>query len=140
MSPERTCDQIGARDNNILKNMAYSFAYQEITYFNLDNAIFKSKTYSDIFENLPESELARLKFESAAWGHNTGPGGFQGMLRRTLRSYIQKGKTLKTAGDVDQLLKDLARSAHTSENARYHSNILGKMKQITSEPRTCLAN
>jgi hypothetical protein len=144
------CDRIGVYQDNPLRNMAYSFAYQKIVHDSLSVAFFENAAFSDIFKSLPAEESARLKYALVSWGHNTGPAGLKTPLAALLRDYVRKDKTVRTKADVDQFLSDLAvfnwshphpaNSHRTRETSQYYSNIQTKMKKVTTEPRSCLAN
>ena len=140
MDSKKTCDRIGIAKENPLKNIAYSFAYQNLIAKSLTAAYLDSKTYKNLTSSLSEEESARLKFSLAGWGHNTGPGGLQSALRGLLRDYVRGNKSLHSKQDVDQLLSDLKHYMHKSENRFYHENIRAKLSAITKEPSSCLAN
>lgn len=147
------CDRRSINEDNPLKNMAYTFAYQGITRKMLENTIFDEALFGRVVSSkLPAEEKDRLMMELSSWAHNTGPAGMSYPLSFLMRHYVQNKKTVSTAEDVDQLFKTLRSFMQTHahpanrtpgrylETANYYNNIQKKMKNITQEPRLCLAN
>lgn len=151
MSTNKLCDRIGTSGGNPLKNIAYSFAYQNIVRSTLDRARFGSLTFKDVVSpNLDPAEEARLKSSLVAWGHNTGPGGLLRPLGYLMRHYSRTGKSIRNAKDVDQFLSQLsvymrthphsANSRRRAETSNYFKRIQSKVREITKEPKSCLVN
>lgn len=153
MSPTVSCDRIAIHKDNPLKSMAYAFAYQAITRRVLERQAFNSGIFRGVLsDSLPASERERLLMEVSAWSHNTGPAGMLNPLRGLLMFYMQNGKKVASASDVDQLLKDLrpflASHAHPgnrsksriTETMNYYKNIQTRMASIAQEPKSCLTN
>ncbi|MEZ0390622.1 MAG: hypothetical protein ACAH59_00300 [Pseudobdellovibrionaceae bacterium] len=154
-----SCDRIRLDDGNPMKSMAYAFAYQAINRRVLDNVVFDEALFGKVIsDELPKTQKDRLMMELSAWSHNTGPAGMTGTRSRPgpliaqLRSYASRRAQLKTKSDVDQFmtgLKDyMRRYAHPAnssasrvrETSNYYENIQKKMKMITQEAQSCLAN
>ncbi len=138
MSATNTCDRIAVSKDNPLKNIAYTFAYQNLMASSLDSAYFKSQTFIGLVSKLSAEQAARLKFSLAAWAHNTGPGGMQGALQRMLRESVRQGKILQSKLDVDHFLDSLKKYMPTHENKAFFSNIQNKVSNL--ELTSCLVN
>jgi hypothetical protein len=147
------CDRRALNQDNPMKNIAYAFAYQEISRRILTDRLFDDSLFGRVLsEQLPAEEKDRLMMELSAWAHNTGPAGMERPLSFLLRYYVGRNIKVANRADIDKLFVDLRsfmqshpHPANSSrgrylETANYYANIQKRMKNISEEPRLCLAN
>lgn len=150
-SRSRSCDRISLHKENPLKNLIYTFALQSLTR-KFVNEEFERRTYANLLDsNLSSLEKERLLSSLAAWSHNTGVAGMIIPLRVLLSKYVRSGQKISTASDVTKFLKELSpvmknhphgdnsSSGRRRETSKFFSNVNNRMKSITSEPTSCLA-
>lgn len=147
----QACDRIALSDNNPLKNMLYTFAFQASQRRYIESRFFDTKTFEGLLStSLPASERSRLMMSLSMWSHNTGAAGLSTPLRALFVRYMRQGKAIRTAQDVSQLLVDLktamvnyshpANARRTSETSRFFQAIQDRVALITPEVKSCLAN
>lgn len=152
MNPYRSqaCDRLSISEGNPLKNMIYTFALQSLKRKEIDEVI-EGRSFGRILSaHLSALEKERLLISLTAWAHNTGGGGMKVPLRVLLARYLQSGKKISDAGDVDQFLKDLApvmrshphhrNRRRTGETSAFYKKVTQRMSEITTEAHSCLAN
>lgn len=149
-SQSKSCDRLAISKDNPLKNMIYTFALQSLTRKYVDQMV-EGRTFKGLLSSdLSALEKERLLSSLGAWAHNTGTGGMAVPLRVLLSRYLQSGKKIASAKDVDQFLKDLSPVMRThphqdnvrrgGETSNFYKAITKRMSKITEEPHSCLAN
>jgi hypothetical protein len=146
------CDRISLREDNPMKNMAYTFAYQTLLRRHLSDIIFDEYAFGRILsKQLPVEQKDRLMMDLSTIAHNSGSGGLKTPLFSYLEYYRRQNFKIETKEDVDRFLLGLRpymymhpASANSSlrrreETSRYYEKIQNKLKTITQEPRSCLA-
>ncbi len=144
------CERLSISEGNPLKNIIYTFALQSLKRKHVDG-IFEGRIFSGVLStHLSALEKERLLMSLTAWAHNTGAGGMAVPLRVLLSRYLQAGKKIATAKDVDQFLKDLApvmrshphhlNRRRTGETSAFYRKVTARMSEITTEANSCLAN
>lgn len=140
------CDRISSGNGNPLKGMAYAFLYQYTTRDYLDSTVFDSKMFQYIKQGLSNSESARLKGALQIWAHNTGTAGMKVPLQRLVLEYVRQHKKIS---NVDSFLKELESTMRnhpaagnrkrTGQTSKFYAATKLKMKNVTTEAQSCLA-
>ncbi len=149
----KSCERTALSKNNPLKNMIYTFAYQGSQRKYLEKTALSSGIFAGVLsKDLPASERERLASSVTIWSHNTGPAGMKVPLTYLMAKYLRDRKSVKTAADVDQFLRDLQlalvqsphqdnqKKARLLETSTFFGKIQNRVSQIAKEPRQCLAD
>jgi hypothetical protein len=153
--PSRSCERINPQENNPLRNLVYTFAYQA----NLRryiNGVFENPAYKEILSGLSPSYRESVLAAMMTWAHNAGSAGVEVPLRHLLRTMVQKNQRMHSREDIiaffTNLTRDMKRyparanssAARLRETSIYYPSITSRMHDISSQVsggvRGCLAD
>lgn len=149
----KSCERTALSKNNPLKKHDLYFCLSRLAKKIFGKTALSSGIFAGVLsKDLPASERERLASSVTIWSHNTGPAGMKVPLTYLMAKYLRDRKSVKTAADVDQFLRDLQlalvqsphqdnqKKARLLETSTFFGKIQNRVSQIAKEPRQCLAD
>jgi hypothetical protein len=143
------CDRVSADNENPLKNLIYTIAYQKLAQQEVTKILRARPEALALIESWPKEKQSEFIMNLSSWAHNAGPGG----LGVTLLKYLStaNAKELLKQGDTNHIYSNLkymmyanhvnyfkTSNARATEASSFHENIIAKYENLKN--KTGLSN